>query len=153
MFALLGLVVWSSAATLTAAYYYTQYTETRGAFEQWKSIVANTNVLIDYANGTINWHNETIIAGSTAFDALLTATKKVDYKMSANGAYVSSINGLAESIEAQTPTSVAGHGWFFYYWSNAGSNWTLSSTGADQYILKPNDSTAWRFESYSYYWP
>jgi hypothetical protein len=152
MFALLGLVVWSSAATLTAAYYYTQYNETRGAFEQWKSIVADTSILIDYGNGTANWHNETVIAGSTAFDALLTVTKNVKYDMSANGAYVKSINGLLESVEAQTPTSMTGHSWFFYYWSSTGSNWTKSSKGADQYILKPNDSTAWRFEHYSYSW-
>jgi len=152
LFALLGLVVWAAAATLTAAYYYTQYTETRGAFEQWKSIVANTSILIDYGNGTADWHNETVLAGSTAFDALLTATKDVKYNMSLNGAYVWSINGLAGSKETQTPTSATGTSWFFYCWSSTGSNWTLSSTGADQYILKPNDSTAWRFEHYSYSW-
>lgn len=152
MFALLGLVVWSSAATLTAAYYYTQYSETRDSFEQFRSVVTNTNVLIDYGNGTADWHNETIIAGSTGFDALLAATKNVEYKMYVIGVRVLSINGLAESVEAQTPTSVAGRGWFFYNWESTASNWTQSSKGADQYILKPNDSTAWRFEPYSVSW-
>lgn len=114
--------------------------------------MADTNVLIDYGNGTANWHNETVIAGSTAFDALLAVTKEVEYNMSANGAIISSINGLTGSVEAQTPTSARGTSWFFYYWSSTGSNWTLSSVGADQYILKPNDATAWRFEHYSYSW-
>lgn len=145
MFVTLALIVWSMAATLTGAYYYTQYIETRKTFEELKSLIIPENVLIDYGNGTQNWHNETVIAGSTAFDALLTATKNVEYKIYPFGVYVTSINGI--KVEG-TPTS--GHAWLWYYWNITTSKWIDLQKAADAYILKSKDSIAWRYEYYSF---
>ncbi len=146
LFALLGLVVWSSVATITAIYYYTQYTETRKTFEDIKSLVIHTNVLIDYGNGTQNWHNETVIAGSTAFDALLTTTKNVEYTASLYGVFVTSIDRVKNVAVTQT----SGRAWLWYYWHATSSKWTDLLKASDAYILKPDDSTAWRYENYSF---
>jgi hypothetical protein len=145
LFVTLGLIVWSMAATLAAAYYYTQYIETRKTFEDLNSLVINANVLMDYGNGTQYWYNETVIAGSTAFDALLAATKNVDYTIYSFGVYVTSINGIR--VEG-TPTS--GYAWLWYYWNATTSKWIDLYKAADAYILKPNDSITWRYEYYSF---
>lgn len=144
MFALLGLIVWSSIASITAFYYYAQYNETRQTFEQLKSLIIQTNVLIDYGNGTENWHNETVTAGSTAFDGLLAATKNVEYRVYSFGVMVESINGVKTVVESPT----TGRAWLWYHWNATTSKWIEGTTGADAYVLRPDDSTTWRYQSY-----
>ena len=146
MFAAMGLAVWALVATLASVYYYGLYVETRATFEQLKSLAIDINVLLDYGNQTMNWHNQTVIAGSTAFEALLAVTKKVEYKTSAYGVFVSSINGVSNVVE--TPTS--GRAWLWYWWNATSLKWTDLLRASDVYILKPGDSIAWRYESYSY---
>lgn len=146
LFVILGLAVWSTVASLTAAYYYTQYAETRRTFEEFKSLVINANVQMNYGNGIQNWHNETVIAGSTAFDALLTVTTNVVYQTTAYGVFVTSIDGVKNV--AETPTS--GRAWLWYYWNATTLKWADLLKASDAYVLRPNDSIAWRYESYSY---
>jgi len=146
LFVVLGLTVWSAVSTLTAAYYYTQYVEARRTFEELKSLVIEANVLMNYGNGTQNWHNETVIAGSTAFDALLAVTKNVEYQTTVYGVFITSIDGVKNV--AETPSS--GRAWLWYYWNTTTSKWTDLLKASDAYILKPNDSVSWRYESYSY---
>ncbi len=145
LFATLGLIVWSMAATLASAYYYTQYIETRKTFEELKSLIIPTNVLIDYGNGTKSWHNITVIAGATAFDSLLAATKNVEYQIYPFGVYVTSINEI--KVEG---TLTSGYAWLWYYWNATTSKWIDLPTASDAYILKPDDSIRWRYELYSY---
>jgi len=146
LFAILGLAVWSTAASLTAAYYYTQYVETRRTFEELKSLVINANVQMNYGNETQNWHNETVIAGSTAFDALLTVTTNVEYQTTAYGVFVTSVDGVKNV--AETPTS--GRAWLWYYWNATTLKWADLLKASDAYVLRPNAAIAWRYESYSY---
>ena len=146
LFVILGLAVWSAVATLAAAYYYTQYIETRNTFQELKSLVISVNVLMDYGDETKSWHNETVIAGSTVFDALLVVTKEAEYETTAYGVFVTSINGVKNE-----GTASSGHAWLWYYWDAATSKWVDLLKAADAYILKPNDSIAWRYESYSYF--
>jgi hypothetical protein len=133
-------------ATLAAAYYYTQYIETRKTFEELNSLVFKANVLMDYGNGTQNWNNETVIAGSTAFDALLATTTNVEYTTTAYGVFVSSINGVKNVAE----TPMSGRAWLWYYWNTTTSKWIDLYKASDAYILKPNDSLTWRYEHYSF---
>ena len=145
-FVAIGFVVWSLVATLTAAYYYSLYVETRRTFDELKSLAIDVNLLLDYGNGTQRWHNQTMIAGSTTFEILLTVTKNVDYKLSAYGVFVSAIDGVQNV--AETPTS--GRAWLWYWWNATSSKWTDLMKASDAYILRPNDSVVWRYESYSY---
>jgi len=145
-FVAMGLVVWSLVATLTAAYYYSMYVETRRTFDELKSLAIDVNLLLDYGNGTQKWQNQTVIAGSTVFEILLTVTRNVDYKSSAYGVFVSAIDNVQNVVE--TPTS--GRAWLWYWWSATSSKWTDLMKASDAYILKPNDSVTWRYESYSY---
>ena len=146
IFVAMGLAVWALVATLATAYYYGLYVETRATFEELKSLAINASVLLDYGNGTLNWHNQTVIAGSTAFEALLGATKKVEYKTSAYGVFVSSIEGVSNVEETLT----SGRAWLWYWWSATSSKWIDLLKASDAYILKPDDSIAWCYESYSY---
>jgi len=146
LFVMLGLAVWSAVATFTAAYYYKQYLETRGAFQELKSLVIDVNVLMNYGNGTQDWNNETVVAGSTAFDALLTVTTNVEYQTTAYGVFVTSIDRVKNV--AETPAS--GRAWLWYYWNVTTLKWTDLLRASDAYVLRPNDSIAWRYESYSY---
>jgi len=146
VFVALGLAVWAAVGTLTAAYYYNQYVETRRTFEELKSLVIDVNVFMNYGNGTQNWHNETLIAGATAFDALLNVTKNVEYQTSAYGVFVTSINGVKNI--AETPTS--GRAWLWYYWNATTLSWTDLQKASDAYILKPNDSIEWQYQNYSF---
>ncbi len=145
LFSLVGLIVWSLVATMAAIYYYSQYTETRKTFNELKSLTIYTNVLLDYGNGTQSWHNRTLTrAGSTAFDALRAMTTKVVYDKYSFGVLVTSIDGVRNV--AENPSS--GHAWFWYYWNTTAAQWTYSQIGADAYILKPEESIAWRYEHY-----
>lgn len=134
------------AATLAGVYYYTLYIETRKTFEELNSLLIKTNVLMDYGNGTRLWHNETVIAGSTTFDALLATTTNVEYTTTVYGVFVSSINGVKNV--AETPSS--GRAWLWYFWNATTSKWIDLYKASDAYILKPNDSITWRYEDYSY---
>ena len=146
LFSLVGLIVWSLVATMTAIYFYSQYTETRKTFDELKALIIYTNVLLDYGNDTQSWHNKTLIrAGATTFDALLAATTDVEYKMYSFGVLVTSINGLQNVVES--PSS--GRAWIWYYWNATSSEWTFGPIAADAYILKPDDTIAWRYEGYS----
>lgn len=144
LFVVLGLVVWASVGTLTAAYYYNQYVETRRTFEEFKSVVIDVNVLMNYGNGTQNWHNQTLIAGATAFDALLSVTKDVDYRIFSFGVLVESINGVRNT------GTMSGYAWFWYDWNATTLSWVNLQEAADGYILKPIDSIEWRYQSFSF---
>lgn len=146
LFSLVGLVVWSLVATMAAIYYYSQYTETRRTFDELKALTIYTNVLLDYGNGTQSWHNKTLTrAGATTFDALLATTTNVEYKMYSFGVLVTSIDGVQNVVES--PSS--GRAWLWYYWNATSSEWAFGPIAADAYILKPDDTIAWRYESYS----
>ncbi len=145
LFAALGLAVWALVATFAAAYYYGLYTETRGSFEELRSLAIPVNVLLDYGNGTMNWHNQTVIAGATSFEALLAVTKKVEYQTSAYGVFVSSIDGVSNVVE----TLSSGRAWLWYWWNTTSLKWTDLLKASDAYFLKPDDIITWRYESYS----
>jgi len=144
-FVALGLAVWAMMATLAAAYYYSEFVETRRTFDELKSLVIDVNVLLDYGNETLRWHSETVIAGATSFDALLAVTTNVEYETYTFGVYVTSIDGVQTEGGAHS-----GRGWFWYYWDAATSRWVNLEKAADAFILKPDDSIAWRYESYSF---
>jgi hypothetical protein len=145
-FVAMGLIVWSLVSTLTAAYYYSLYVETRRTFDELKSLAIDVNLLLDYGNGTQRWHNRTAIAGTTVFEILLAVTKNVSYESSLYGAYVKAIDGVQEVQETKT----SGRAWLWSLWNVTSSEWTKLMVPSDIYILKPNDSVAWRYESYSY---
>jgi hypothetical protein len=145
IFVAMGLVVWSLVATLTAAYYYSLYVDTRRTFDELKSLAIDVNLLLDYGNGTQKWHNRTAVAGTTVFEILLAVTKNVSYESSLYGAYVKAIDGVQQVQETET----SGRAWLWSWWNATSSEWTKLMVASDMYILRPNDSVAWRYESYS----
>lgn len=126
-----------------AGYNYIQYQNYKALVEQYEAVTMRVNLGINYGNGTIVWHNETIVP--LGYD-LLNATKLVadvnsTYWSAYQASFVNSINGVANN---QT------YYWMWLYWDENESLWKYGPTGADTYILKPNEVIMWRYEMPAY---
>ncbi|MEM2954307.1 MAG: DUF4430 domain-containing protein [Candidatus Bathyarchaeia archaeon] len=110
------------------------------------AISVKTNILINYGNGTLQWHNETLVPfGATLFDATQ-AIAEVKYTTFPElGAFVTSINGV-ENNDAEMKS------WLWWYWDFTSSEWKLGDVGCDKQILHRGDIMAWCYESYAT-WP
>ncbi|UCB60838.1 MAG: DUF4430 domain-containing protein [Candidatus Bathyarchaeota archaeon] len=136
----LALSVWAILATGLAGYYYLRFEDTLRAFHDVESSIIEVDFVIDYGNGTATWHNGTqLIAGSTAFDALLAVTTDVQYKSHSFGKLITSINGKEEKENS---------GWIWFYWDTEGSAWDYSLVAIDQHILHPDDMLRFEFTSW-----
>lgn len=111
-------------------------TELLGEYEK---CIMRVNICIDYGNGTVTWHNRTIVPLGCN---LLNATKQVatvncTYYRSVPGYFVDAINGVWNG---------GGYYWMWYQWVPEDETWRYGSTGADSYILKNNETVKWRYE-------
>lgn len=99
---------------------------------------------IKYKNGTVVWHNSTLLGkGST----LLEATRKVALVNSTEhpgmGSFVNSING----VRNEHP-----YYWMWWYWDkNVG--WTLGPVAADKYVVSDGEVLIWFYQDTSQYPP
>jgi hypothetical protein len=110
------------------------------------AISVKTNILINYGNGTLQWHNDTLVPfGATLFDATRAVTE-VKYEFySGLGVFVTSINGVENNADEMKS-------WLWWYWDFTSSEWKLGDVGCDQHILHRGDVVAWFYESYAT-WP
>jgi len=143
--AVLATLVWASTATGFAAYYYIN-------FQDLLTVIGGApikvDVLIDYGNGTREWHNGTVLfANSTVFDALLSVTKNVKFDVYPSlGVLVTEINGVKN-----VGNVTSGMAWMWYYWEKESWNW--GPEACDKYILGklgPHSIILWNYTSYSY---
>jgi len=135
---LLALVTlcWALAASLTAGYYYYQYSD---LFSKVKETIITVDLGINYGNGTaIRWLNETKInAGSTLLD-LTKLVASVNYTESLSGASVSAINNVPNS-----------DGKYWLWWSYSAYGWTFGQVASDKYVVGQNETVVWYREAYS----
>ena len=142
MFMGLAFSVWAILATGMAGYYYLRFEDVMSAFQEIESSIIEVDFVIDYGNGTETWHNNTaLIAGATAFDALLAVATDVQYESSSWGVFITSINGRA-------PLVGENKFWELSFWNTTMSDWILSSVAADYCILSPDDSIKFEFTSW-----
>ena len=110
------------------------------AFQQIESSIIEVDLLIDYGNGTETWHNETeLIAGSTAFDALIAVAHDVQYEIHSFGKLVTNINGRKGGENS---------GWLWFFWNNEKPDWDYSLDAIDQYILISDDVIKFEFTNW-----
>lgn len=129
-----------------AGYYQMEYQNLLKKLKEYEGHVMRANICIDYGNGTVKWHNNTVVLSGCD---LLSATKRVAivnctyYEGQSPGKYfVNAINSVWNSGSKY---------WMWYYWNTSGGKWELGSVGADAYILSPNEAVMWRYETPSLY--
>jgi hypothetical protein len=139
-FIVLAFSVWGILATGMAGYYYLRFNDTLEAFQEIESLIINVDLLIDYGNGTETWHNGTeLMAGSTAFDALIAVATDVQYETYSTGKLITRINGKGGGDNS---------GWFWFFWDTEKLEWNYSLDAIDQYILYTNDTIKFELTSW-----
>lgn len=158
---LIALLAWAVLASALAAFNYTKVeslsselsslraalTETETELRSLRARVILVNVAIDYGNGTVRWLNSTPLpSGSTVLKALLLTASKVEYVYGAWGAYVKSVDGVAEVILSANE----GYSWLWYIYDAGQRKWVLGPVAADQHILREGDTVMWRYEHWRF---
>ncbi|MEM2889180.1 MAG: hypothetical protein QXR42_06855 [Candidatus Bathyarchaeia archaeon] len=136
----LGLLCVLIVSTYLCAHYYMEfvkyqqlYNETLKELQKFDKYIF-VNLLIDYGNGTKEWHNNTLIVRGAD---LLNATRivaNVDYITGEYGAFVTSINHVGGDPNTY---------WIWYTWNSTSLNWDFGLVASDAYILKEGESVAW----------
>ena len=122
----------------TTAFFYSQYTYYYNFYNQVTSSNIIVNFGIDYGNGTIEWHNNTVVPkGFSAFN-LTVMLADVNYTVYSFGIYIESINGVEGGWSNGTHT-------FYWIWYLNGEQATV---GCDAYELLYGDTIEWRYEPF-----
>lgn len=158
---LVALLLWAVAASAIAALQYMKAEELASEVSSLRSSLSATeselrslrariivvNVAIDYGNGTVKWFNETPLpSGASVLKALLAVASRVEYKYGSWGAYVTSVNGVAEAVVSQSE----GYSWLWYIYDGSQRKWVRGPVAADQYVLKDGDTVMWRYEHWKF---
>ena len=144
----LGLACWAIAASAIAGYYFVRCSELEEAYERALAYVS-VSLCIDYGNGTVEWHNDTLMpVGSTLFNLTEQVTWNFSYVVwPGMGAYVTCINGLCERII--TPGH-EGYSWIWYYWDADKKAWVWGPVACDKHVLYNGEVLMWRYEHWSF---
>lgn len=134
VFAVLALIVWSVTTTAYAGYYYTQYKQLEDTLKTMQSLILRVNVLINYGNGTKEWHNATLVpAGATVFNATL-AVARVEHSMWGEYVLIDSINGVQGIGDA---------GWVWWIWDPSTSQWKSALEACNQHVMVDGETIGW----------
>lgn len=117
-------------------------------------VTLTVNICIDYGNGTVEWHNKTIMPASSSLFQLTqqvaTITKTYDALMRPGHIRITSINNQAEYTNYGIDYS-EGAAWLWYHWDDNKQQWVFGTVGCDAWILKDGGSYKWSFEHW--HWP
>lgn len=116
-----------------------------------RAITITVGIGIDYGNGTIEWHNKTVVpAGSTLFqltEEIATINDYDYYPESKPGhIFLNSVNGK----EAYTVGFTEGWSWIWYYWDDDKQDWVSGPSGCDAWMLENSGIYKWKFEHWSW---
>ncbi len=145
--------IWVSAALLCtlvvslylSIYYYQEnlkyqqlYAEALKELEKYENYIA-VNILIDYGNGTMTWHNNTLVPfGSNFFTATITIAE-LNYTKGKYGIFVTAINGVGGDPN---------HFWIWYIWNSTTKSWDWGPVACDAYILHNGDILSWVYTKF-----
>jgi len=124
---------------LTVHYYieYTNYqrlyAETLNELQEYENSIF-IDLLIDYGNGTKEWHNRTrVLIGSSLLNAT-EAVAEVEYTLGKYGVFVTKINGIGGESNAY---------WLWYFWN--GTGWEWGPVACDAYTLRNGEIVSWMY--------
>lgn len=116
---------------------------------EYERMILRVNILINYGNGTLRWHNATrVLAGSTAFEAL-EKVARVNSTTGAYGVFITGIDGISQNSTCF---------WVFAVYKRCEAEWGMSTkvgdwcfpgVSADQVVLKDGDTLAFLFYNYA----
>ena len=99
------------------------------------------DVLIDYGNGTQEWHNGTRVPiGATLFD-VTKEIAEINYTTGQFGVFVTAINGRGGE---------PGYYWIWYIWNSTSAEWEIGLVAADAFTLHHGDMVSWVYEKPSW---
>lgn len=136
-------LIWAIGATAGLANYYQTSQNQQTTISNLQSLVGNlgikVNIVIDYGNGTAEWHNNTYIPiGFSLFNATQTIAN-LSYTTSEMGTFVTGVNGVMQNV-------TAGKYWVYDTWSNG--TWEIVWSAALDYQLHNNEIVNWSFEQF-----
>ena len=141
------LLIWAlSASFLTITLFY-EVSRLRSIY---KGEVITVDVGINYGNSTIVWYNDTrILAGSSAYQALLIVAENVNASVGAMGVFVHGINSVNEYDSVY---------WFYAVYNKTVQsiwvkvdNWIYPGVSCNNLILDDGDIVVWIFFNYAKY--
>ena len=119
-----------------------------------QTVTFQTDICIDYGNGTLEWHNETAVSAGCSLFQLTQDVAVVDeddydfYAWTKPGhIIVNTINGMEAYTALDFPE---GWSWMWYYWDDAKQDWVSGMVGCDAWILENGGIYKWQFEHWSY---
>lgn len=136
----IGLLCALIISSYVGAYYYMEYAKYRQSYNetlnelQKYSNYVFVNILIDYGNGTKEWHNKTLaVRGADVLNATRIVAE-VNYDAYIWGKFVTRINGVGGD---------PGYYWLYYIWNSTSTKWDSPLVSSDAYILREADAVAW----------
>lgn len=112
----------------------------------------SVNILIDYGNGTREWHNGTSVSAGYTLFKLTQEIAVIDYKYYAElepgHIMIDSINGKAKYSNYTNPLFYWGYSWIWFYWDTNQNKWISGPVGCDAWLLKDGGVYKWNYE----YW-
>ncbi len=145
-FLIIILLIWAISATILAFTYYQKYIETEKLH---RGQIIYVDIGINYGNGTLIWFNSTrLLAGASAYQALLLVANNVNASEGVYGVYIHGINNVNEYDDVY---------WFYAIynrsvptWVKVGE-WIYPSIASNNLILQDKDIVVWVFFNYAKY--
>ena len=135
-------LAWAVVATSIASYYFVQYTNYYGLYEdvlgKLGEVSITVGVAIDYGNGTRVWCNGTVLPiGATLFNATLKVSK-YEYKLYDGKAFTTAINDVKQKPDEKMY-------WTWWYWNEAERKWILGPVACNDYMLRDGHVVIWYY--------
>jgi hypothetical protein len=102
-----------------------------------KAVSIQVNILINYGNGTKEWHNNTRVPIGYSVFNVTRMIAEVNYKLEEWGVFVTAINGVGGT----------GSYWNWWYWNATSSMWQYGPIGCGAFILHEGDLVGWIYTS------
>lgn len=144
MWAAIALIflIWAVGATAGMVYYYQTSDTQQKTITSLNSLLQTTtykcNLAINYGNGTVVWHNNTVIP--IGFN-LFNATQKIatlEY-VTTSDIFITAINGVSQDFGASK---------YWVYDRLVNGTWEIVWVSVTQYQMQNNDTIMWSLKTF-----
>lgn len=143
MWVSLGLVCLLIVSVYLTAYYYGESERYRSLYERaaedLKRLMMPVNILIDYGNGSLEWHNKTLVQRESTLFEVTKRVAKVDYLTGEYGVFITHINGVGGESNRY---------WMWYLWNITSGQWSLIWESCDKHVMSEGETVAWKYEQF-----
>jgi len=127
--------------TAYAGYYYSQYKQLEDTLETMQDLILKVNILINYGNGTKEWHNTTLVpVGATVFNATVEVAQVYYTLWEGEYVLIQAINGVQGTQDV---------GWIWWIWDPATSQWQMALVASNKHFLVDGDTIGWNLQNWA----